>query len=224
MLNKSEIDYTLYLVTDRGFLGQRDLARSVKEAILGGVTLVQLREKDVSSLDFYVLAQKVKAVTDHYQIPLIINDRLDIALAVGAAGLHVGQDDLPAAVARRILGPDKILGVSAARLEEALRAQEEGADYLGVGAVFPTATKDDVRRVAADELQKLKKAVTIPVVAIGGINEQNLPDLRETGIDGIAVVSAILNKEDIQKAAGDLRKLLKRHFPPQPLPSSGNMI
>ncbi len=218
MVNKSGVDYTLYLVTDRSFLGQRDLAKSVKEAVLGGATLVQLREKDVSSLDFYVLAQKVKAVTDHYQIPLIINDRLDIALAVDAAGLHVGQNDLPAAVARRILGPDKILGVSAARLEEALRAQEEGADYLGVGAVFPTATKDDARAVVMDELQKIKGSVTIPVVAIGGINEQNLPALKETGIDGIAVVSAILGKEDIRKAARDLMKIMKKQFPSRSLP------
>lgn len=218
MVNKPRVDYTLYLVTDRSFLGQRDLAKSVKEAVLGGATLVQLREKDVSSLDFYVLAQKVKAVTDHYQIPLIINDRLDIALAVDAAGLHVGQNDLPAAVARRILGPDKILGVSAARLAEALRAQEESADYLGVGAVFPTATKDDARAVAVDELQKIKEAVTIPVVAIGGINEQNLPALKETGIDGIAVVSAVLGKEDIRKAARDLMKIIKKQFPSRSLP------
>ena len=146
------IDYNLYLVTDRPLLGDRDLQQSIEAAILGGVTIVQLREKDLSTLEFFNLATQIKAVTDSYQVPLIINDRLDIALAVDAAGLHVGQDDLPAVIARRLLGADKILGVSATTLEEAIKAEVEGADYLGIGAIFPTDTKKDARNVALDNL------------------------------------------------------------------------
>ncbi|MBA1334165.1 MAG: Thiamin-phosphate pyrophosphorylase [Firmicutes bacterium] len=204
MFDKAVPDFSLYLVTDRDILGGRDLAGSIEEAIAGGVTVVQLREKTLSSLEFYHLAREVKAVTDRYRVPLIINDRLDIALAVDAAGLHVGQNDLPAAVARRLLGPEKILGVSAASLEEALLAERDGADYLGVGAIFPTATKSDVRSVALEDLQKIKGQVKIPVVAIGGINQNNIKTVMETGIDGVAVVSAILGKDDITRAAKNL--------------------
>lgn len=201
MLNSAAPNYALYLITDRDVLGRRDLPGSIGEAIAGGVTVVQLREKNLSSLEFYRLAQKVKTVTDRYRVPLIINDRLDIALAVDAAGLHVGQKDLPAAVARRLLGPGKILGVSTASLDEALQAQRDGADYLGVGAIFPTATKSDARKVALEDLQKIKRRVKIPVVAIGGIDQNNIKTVMETGIDGVAVVSAILGKNDITGAA-----------------------
>lgn len=201
---KNNIDYTLYLVTDRDVLKGRDLCEAIEASIKGGVTLVQLREKDISSLDFYNLAVAVKKITDKYNVPLIINDRIDIALAVDAAGVHVGQSDIPAKVARRVIGDDKILGISAATLEEAKLAEAEGADYLGIGAVFPTDTKKDARSVSVELLDEIKKSLTVPVVGIGGINENNAELLKESKIDGIAVVSAILGKEDIEQAAKDM--------------------
>lgn len=201
---KNNIDYTLYLVSDRDVLKGRDLCEAVEQSIKGGVTLVQLREKDTSSLDFYNLAVAVKKITDKYNVPLIINDRIDIALAVDAAGVHVGQSDIPANVARKIIGEDKILGISAATLEEAKLAEVEGADYLGIGAVFPTDTKKDARSVSIELLGEIKKSLTVPVVGIGGINENNAELLKESKIDGIAVVSSILGKEDIEQAAKDM--------------------
>jgi thiamine-phosphate pyrophosphorylase len=201
---KNNIDYTLYLVSDRDVLKGRDLCEAVEQSIKGGVTLVQLREKDTSSLDFYNLAVAVKKITDKYNVPLIINDRIDIALAVDAAGVHVGQSDIPAKVARKIIGEDKILGISAATLEEAKLAEAEGADYLGIGAVFPTDTKKDARSVSIELLGEIKKSLTVPVVGIGGINEDNAELLKESKIDGIAVVSAILGKENIEQAAKDM--------------------
>ncbi|HHW71570.1 MAG TPA: thiamine phosphate synthase [Clostridiales bacterium] len=202
---RKDIDYTLYLVTDRELMQEgKTITEAVEEAILGGVTLVQLREKRVSTLEYYNIACEVKEVTDRYDVPLIIDDRLDIALAVDAAGLHVGQEDLPAKVAREILGPDKILGVSARNLDEALEAKNAGADYLGVGAMFETSTKDDPVYVSIDELKRITKEIDIAVVAIGGINENTIDRLKGTNIDGIAVVSAIIGKEDIRGAARDL--------------------
>lgn len=198
---KSKIDYSLYLVTDRAILKGRDLCHAVEEAISGGATLVQLREKDVSSLEFYNIALDVKKVTDKYSIPLIINDRLDVALAVDAAGVHLGQSDFPCKVARKLIGEDKILGISAATLEDALKAEEDGADYVGVGAIFPTGTKLDADSVNIETLKIIKKSLHIPVVAIGGINENNFMLLKDAGIDGFAIISAILGKEDIIKAA-----------------------
>lgn len=201
---KNNIDYTLYLVTDRDVLKGRDLCEAIEASIKGGVTLVQLREKDISSLDFYNLAVAVKKITDKYNVPLIINDRIDIALAVDAAGVHVGQSDIPANVARKIIGEDKILGISAATLEEAKLAEAEGADYLGIGAVFPTDTKKDARSVSVELLDEIKKSLTVPVVGIGGISESNVELLKESKIDGIAVVSAILGKDDIEQAAKNM--------------------
>lgn len=201
------VDYTLYLVTDRDVLRRRDLIKCIEESILGGVTLVQLREKNVTSREFYEIAIKVKEVTSRYNIPLIINDRLDIALAIDADGLHIGQKDLPASVARKILGKDKILGVSAATLQESLKAEKDGADYLGVGAVFSTSTKKDTRDVSYETLSSITSSVNIPVVAIGGINEKNVTKLKESNIDGIAVISCILGKEDVKGAA---EKMLDR--------------
>lgn len=208
MNNKPEVDYTLYLVTDRSLLCNINLEQAVDQAIIGGVTLVQLREKDVSTREFFYTAREIKKVTDKHGIPLIINDRLDIALAVDAAGLHVGQSDMPAMVARKLLGKDKILGVSAATLQEALKAEEDGADYIGAGAVFVTDTKKDARHVDLEQLREIREKVHIPVVAIGGINEANVRKLDSAGIDGIAVVSAILGKEDIKKSSENLKKLL----------------
>ena len=206
-MNEVNVDYSLYLVTDREVLGGRNLEDCIEQAIQGGVTLVQLREKSVSTLKFLQLALRVKEITTRYHIPLIINDRLDIALAVDADGLHVGQDDLPMLKARALF-PNKLIGVSASTLAEALLAQQQGADYLGVGAVFNTTTKTDAPEVSLNQLDLIKKLVTIPVVAIGGINKTNLQQVMATGIDGVSVVSAILAQENILWAAKQLRELM----------------
>ena len=203
-------ELTLYLVTDRRWLGRRSLDEDVEEALLGGVTLIQIREKEISSRAYLDLARKVKAVTDRYGVPLIVNDRIDIAMAVDAGGVHVGPDDLPVSCARRLLGPDKIVGASASSLEEALAFQAQGADYLGVGAVFPTATKKITEKVDLETLARIKAAVRIPVAAIGGIDAGNAPAVMKTGVDGVAVVSAILNRLDIREATRDLLSKLKK--------------
>jgi thiamine-phosphate pyrophosphorylase len=202
-------DFTLYLVTDRRWLGGRTLWDSVEEAILGGVTLVQLREKEMSSKEYLELAQRIKGVTDRYGVPLIINDRIDIALAADADGVHLGPEDLPVWIVRKLLGVGKIIGASAASVDEALLFQAQGADYLGVGAVFPTATKQGTEKVGLDDLKEIKSAVHIPVVAIGGINTGNAGPAMETGVDGVAVVSAIMDQTDIREAARRLLSLLK---------------
>ncbi|HHV31892.1 MAG: thiamine phosphate synthase [Ruminococcaceae bacterium] len=184
------------------------LEEAVEQAILGGTTLVQLREKDVSTLEFYRTAVKIKQVTDQYHVPLIINDRVDIALAVDAAGVHIGQSDLPVQRVRAILGKDKVLGVSASTREEAIRAQEDGADYLGVGAMFATGTKTDAKLVPMEELKKIREAVTLPIVVIGGINRKTIPLFDGMGIDGIAVVSALISAKDITKEAKELKEFV----------------
>lgn len=212
MRNKACLDYSLYLVTDRILLKDRDFYSSLEEALTGGVTIVQLREKELSSREFYNMAVAVKELTEHYHVPLIINDRLDIALAVDAAGVHLGQSDLTAKVARGLLGKGKILGVSAATKGEAVRAQEEGADYLGVGALFPTATKSNTRSVSLDELREIKRCVEIPVVAIGGIRADNVRKIKKAGIDGIAVVSAIFGSNGIREAASNLHNIMKNKW------------
>lgn len=206
---RKNADLTLYLVTDRRWLGERTLWDSVEEAILGGVTLVQLREKEISSKEYLELAQRVKEVTDRHDIPLIINDRIDIALAIDADGVHLGPEDLPVPLARKLLGDDKIIGASAASVDEALLFQAQGADYLGVGAVFPTATKRGTEKVGLEDLRGIKSAVHIPVVAIGGIKAENAKPVMETGVDGVAVVSAIMDQTDIREAARQLLSLLK---------------
>lgn len=210
MENKRARDFLLYLVTDRALIGERNLLSCIEEAIRGGVTMVQLREKSLSSREFYETALQVKQLTDKYQLPLIINDRLDIALAVEADGLHVGQQDLPAAVARQLLGPHKLLGVSATTLVEAVEAKKQGADYLGVGAVFPTTTKTDACKVSIHELKEIKEKVGLPVVAIGGINADNLSQVKEVKVDGIAIVSAILGESNIRQATQRLNDLMKK--------------
>ena len=206
---KSKIDYTLYLVTDRDLMSTKTLEEAVEQAIMGGCTLVQLREKIASSRDFYQTALKVKAITDNYDVPLIINDRVDIALAIGADGVHVGQSDLPAGVVRKIIGKDKILGVSAGTVEKAIEAQRDGADYIGVGALFSTSTKTDAKSVSIETLMKIIKEVSIPVVGIGGINAENAVKLKNTGIDGIAVVSAIIAQKDIRLSAEKMLKIFR---------------
>jgi thiamine-phosphate pyrophosphorylase len=207
---RNNLDYSLYLVTDRDVLLDTDIYTEVEQAIKGGVTLVQIREKSMGTLEFYNLAVKIKYITDKYKIPLIINDRLDIAQAIDAAGVHLGQDDMPADVARGILGSNKIIGVSTATLEEAIKAERQGADYVGVGAMFPTTTKDDASAVTIDCLKEIKKGISIPVIAIGGISEKNVALLKPASIDGIAVVSAILGKKSVKAAAEKLGDLFKR--------------
>ena len=206
---RQNMDFTLYLVTDRRWLGERTLWDGVEEAIRGGATLVQLREKEISSKEYLELAQRVKEVTDRHDIPLIINDRIDIALAVDADGVHLGPEDLPVPIARKLLGGGKIIGSSAASVDEALLFQAQGADYLGVGAVFPTATKRGTEKVGLEDLRGIKSAVHIPVVAIGGINAENAKPVMETGVDGVAVVSAIMDQTDIREAARQLLSVLK---------------
>lgn len=198
------VDYSLYLVTDRDILKGRDIFKAVEDAILGGVTLVQLREKNVSSLDFYNIAMKMKDITMHYNVPFIINDRLDIALAVDADGLHIGQEDLPLVAARKLLGRGKILGYSVSNTEEAIYGEKNGADYLGAGTVFPTGSKADAGNpIGTEILKSIKQSVSIPVVGIGGISKSNLHEVKASGADGISVISAILGNKDIRKTSAD---------------------
>lgn len=203
-----KIDYSLYLVTDRACVGKRNLTlcEAVEQAILGGCSMVQLRENGIASLDFYKTAKEMKRLTDRYDIPLIINNRVDIALAVRAAGIHIGQRDLPASVVRKMIGRDRLLGVSVTSVSEAVRAQEDGADYLGVGAMLPTRTKKDAKIVPVEELCAVRRVVEIPIVVIGGINRKNAAKFMRMGADGAAVVSAILAQEDIRRAAEELRR------------------
>lgn len=208
-MKKQEIDYTLYLCTDRDLMSTDTIEEAVEQAVKGGCTVVQLREKDCSSLEFYKTALRVKKITDEYKIPLIINDRVDIALAVNADGVHVGQDDLPAASVRRILGGDKVIGVSAGSVREAVKAREDGADYLGVGAMHATSTKTDADVTTVEELKKIREMVDLPIVAIGGMNKQTLPELKGTGVDGIAVVSAVIAADDIERAASELSEAVR---------------
>ena len=201
---KNNIDYSLYLVTDRDVLVDTDIYTGVEQAIKGGVTLVQVREKSLSTLEFYNIAVKIKKITDKYKIPLIINDRIDIALAIDAAGVHLGQSDMPADIARNIIGNNKIIGVSTTSLKQAQKAEKEGADYVGVGAMFPTTTKNDADAVSVLCLKEIKEGISIPVVAIGGITFSNVELLKTANIDGIAVVSDILGKNNIKAAAEKL--------------------
>ncbi|MCI9202032.1 MAG: thiamine phosphate synthase [Lachnospiraceae bacterium] len=200
-------EYSLYLVTDRMLMSTKTLGEAVEQAIAGGCTLVQLREKEISSLDFYVLASEMKKITDIYGIPLIINDRIDIAMAVGAAGVHTGQKDIPADIVRKVISKDMLLGVSAASVAEAVNAAKAGADYLGVGAMFPTGTKPDAGFVSMEELGKIRRAVDIPIVVIGGISKENATLFQPMGIDGLAVASAVIAQPDIKKSAADLKAL-----------------
>lgn len=197
-------DYSLYLVTDRTLMSTVTLQEAVEQAVLGGVTMVQLREKNAAALEFYRLAKEIKVITDKYHIPLIVNDRIDVALAVDAAGVHVGQTDIPPRIARKLIGKDKLLGVSVSSLQEAVKAQAVGADYLGVGAMLPTRTKQDAKYVSMDELQKIRKEIHIPMVAIGGITKENAYRFKQCGVDGVAVVSAIIAQSDIRQAAEEL--------------------
>ena len=206
-MRKEDIDYSVYLVTDRRNKTDEEFLNIIEEAIKGGTTIVQLREKTASTKEFYELALRVKEITSRYGVPLLINDRIDIALAVDSEGVHIGQDDMPADIAREIIGEDKILGVSASTVEEAKKAEIDSADYIGSGAVFPTATKDDADSVSKEELKEIVDSIDIPVVAIGGITVENANTLKGSGIAGFSVVSAIMSAEDPKEASRKLKEI-----------------
>jgi thiamine-phosphate pyrophosphorylase len=202
-----KIDYSLYAITERSYIGKRNLVDAVEEAIKAGITVLQLREKDITSREFYHLALQLRELTKAYGIPFIINDRVDIALAVDADGVHVGQDDLPADVVRKIIGKEKIMGVSAKTVEEAIKAEKDGADYLGVGAIFPSPTKPSSEAIGLEGLKIIKNKVKIPVVAIGGINKNNAGEVITAGADGISCISSIFSG-DITENVRALKKVV----------------
>ena len=198
----------LYLVTNRYQDSLESFLKKVETACRSGVTIVQLREKNLTTNQYYQLAKQVKEITDAYQVPLIIDDRLDVCLAVDAAGLHIGDDELPVPVARQVLGPDKILGVTAKTVKRALEAEEGGADYLGTGAIFPTTTKENAPITLISTLKDICQTVSIPVVAIGGLTSENIDQLIGTGIAGVAVVRDLMQAEDVEaKTQAFLTKL-----------------
>ncbi len=198
----------LYLVTNRYQDSLQSFLEKIETACRSGVTIVQLREKNLTTNQYYQLAKEVKEITDAYQVPLIIDDRLDVCLAVDAAGLHIGDDELPVSVARKVLGPEKILGVTAKTVKRALEAEEGGADYLGTGAIFPTTTKENAPITLISTLKTICQRVAIPVVAIGGLTSENIDQLIGTGIAGVAVVRDLMQAEDIEaKAQSFLTKL-----------------
>ena len=200
--------FRLYLVTNRYQDSLESFLEKVETACRSGVTIIQLREKNLTTNQYYQLAKQVKEITDAYQVPLIIDDRLDICLAVDAAGLHIGDDELPVSVARQVLGPDKILGVTAKTVKRALEAETSGADYLGTGAIFPTTTKENAPITLISTLKTICQTVAIPVVAIGGLTSENIDQLTGTGIAGVAVVRDLIQAEDIEaKAHAFLTKL-----------------
>lgn len=200
----------LYAVTDSMWLKDRTLPEVVKEALEGGVTFMQIREKELPFDKFLALAGEVKKVTDTFRVPYVINDEVEIAKAVDADGVHIGQSDKELVETRSILGPDKIIGVSVQTVEQAIKAEKNGADYLGVGSVFTTATKPDADDVSLDMLRAICDAVSVPVVAIGGIHAGNIMDLKGTHVDGIAVVSAIFAAQNIKKDTAELLKIAKQ--------------
>lgn len=202
-----KLDLSLYLVTDKRNKTDDEFLKIIEEAINGGTTVVQIREKEGETLDFYNLALKVKEITSKYNVPLIVNDRIDVALAIKSEGVHIGQTDMPADVARSLIGDEMILGVSASTVKEARKAEKDGADYIGTGAVFPTATKDDAPSITKDDLKEVTGSINIPTVAIGGITLENASELAGTGISGISVVSAIMNSEDPKTASENLLKI-----------------
>jgi len=206
-LKLSKESLRLYAVTDRMWLGSESLADQVEESIKGGVTFVQLREKKISFEEYVKIGKEIKKVTDKYQIPYVINDSVEVAIACGADGVHVGQKDMEGSDVRKRIGNDRILGISVQTVEQALLAEEKGADYLGVGAVFTTSTKLDAEEVSYDTLKAICEAVSIPVIAIGGISKQNILKLKDSGIEGVAVISAIFAQKNICEASREMRRL-----------------
>lgn len=207
-MKKSKIDLSLYLVTEES-IAIEDLTKIITESVSGGVSIVQLREKNNSSLSFYKKAYALKQLLNELSIPLIINDRVDIALAVAADGIHIGQDDLPLPVIKQMVPDDMIIGVSVSTLEEAIEAERNGADYIGVGSVFPTKTKQDATLMAIEDLEEICHSVSIPAVAIGGITADNISSLSDSGLSGTAVVSAIMNADSPKTASEFLLKIIK---------------
>ncbi len=205
-----EFDLSLYLVTDSADFSKNEFLARIKAACEGGITLLQLREKERGGKEYFELAKKVKKITDGYGIPLIIDDRVDIALAADCAGVHVGRSDLPVSEARRLLGADKIVGATAKTVEQALEAKAQGADYLGVGAIYPTTTKVKTILTKVSTLSEIKKASGLPIVAIGGLTADNYGVLNASGADGIAVVTAIMKSPDPKSSAEELLKCSKR--------------
>ena len=199
-------DLLLYAVTDRHWLKDETLENQVEKALQGGATFLQLREKSLDDDIFLAEAKEIQKLCKKYQVPFVITDNVDIALAIDADGVHVGQSDMEALDVRKRLGPDKIIGVSAQNVQQALLAQKHGADYLGVGAVFPTGSKDDAEDVSFETLKAICQAVDIPVIAIGGITKENVSELKGSGICGIAVISAIFAQKDIKAATKELKK------------------
>ncbi|MEE0742624.1 MAG: thiamine phosphate synthase [Emergencia sp.] len=202
-------DLLLYAVTDRHWLGNETLYSQVEKALKGGATFMQLREKNLDEASFLEEAKEIQALCKTYGVPFVVNDNVAIAKAIDADGVHVGQNDMEAGDVRAIIGPDKILGVSAQTVEQAKLAEERGADYLGVGAVFPTGSKDDAVEVDHQTLKAICREVDIPVIAIGGITPENTGDLAESGICGIAVISAIFGQKDIETATRQLKEITK---------------
>ena len=196
----------LYAVTDRHWTGEKPLSEQVKEALEGGATMLQIREKTLSESEFEKEALELQKICRDFNVPFIVNDNVALAARIGADGVHVGQDDMNVEEARRLIGKDKILGVSAQTVEEAVLAEKQGADYLGVGAVFPTGSKFDAIEVPHETLKEICRAVKIPVVAIGGITKDNLEELKGSGIAGISVISAIFAKKNIREATEDLKE------------------
>ncbi|MCY6372619.1 thiamine phosphate synthase [Clostridium ganghwense] len=202
----------LYLVTDRSWLGDQSLISQVEKSLIEGVTFLQLREKNLDNESFLNLAIEMKDLACRYDVPFVINDNIDIAIKSDADGVHIGQDDMPIEEARKIIGKDKILGVSAGTVEEAILAEQLGADYLGVGAIFSTNTKKDAQNISFETLKNICESVDIPVVAIGGINKENILSLEGSGIDGVSVISAILAQKNIAKATYELKDICERIF------------
>jgi len=211
-LNKAELTESLlvYAVTDRHWTGEKTLIQQTEEALEGGATFVQIREKDLNEKDFEAEAGELKALCKKYSVPFVVNDNVELAKRIDADGVHVGQSDMNAVDVRSLLGPDKILGVSAQTVEEAILAEKQGADYLGVGAVFPTGSKDDAIEVPHETLKAICQAVSIPVVAIGGISTANVNQLKGSGICGVAVISAIYGQKDIKAATVALRNEVQK--------------
>lgn len=209
-MNCAKEDLLLYAVTDRHWLNGRSLIEVVKESLEGGVTFLQLREKELDDESFLKEAKELKALCREYKVPFVIDDNVEIAIKTDADGVHVGQSDMEAGDVRKRLGPDKIIGVSAQTVEQAVLAEKRGADYLGVGAVFPTGSKDDADDVSFETLKAICEAVSIPVVAIGGISKENAIKLKGSGICGVAVISAIYAASDIKEAAAELKEVTKK--------------
>lgn len=210
MINCSKKEFMLYAVTDRHWLGDETLYDQVKKALDGGATFVQLREKKLDREDFLAEALEIQKLCKKYGVPFVINDEVSIAKDIDADGVHVGQSDMEAMDVRKVLGPDKILGVSAQTVEQAIIAEKHGADYLGVGAVFATGSKDDADDVSHETLKAICEAVSIPVIAIGGITKDNVSELAGSGICGVAVISAIFGQNDIKKATEDLKASVEK--------------